>query len=198
MRKVIAIEFVTLDGVIQAPGGPEEDPSGKFTYGGWLGPNSDGVIGKVMKKQMNLPFDLLLGRKTYEIWAPYWPKHGEFWPGVNSATKYVASNTLTSNQWQPTVFLSGNIPEKVNQLKQHPGPNLHVYGSGNLLQTLFKHDLVDELWLKIFPITLGRGKRLFAEGTIPATFRVTESQVSPNGILVVNYERAGQVKTGVL
>lgn len=198
MRKVIAIEFVTLDGVIQAPGGPEEDPSGNFTYGGWLGPNSDAVIGAVMKKQMNLPFDLLLGRITFEIWAPYWPKHGEFWPGVNSATKYVASNTLTSGQWKPTVFLSGNIPEKVSQLKHQSGPNLHVYGSGNLLQTLFKHDLVDELWLKIFPITLGHGKRLFAEGTIPKTFNLTESQVSPNGIMVVNYERAGTVKTGNL
>jgi dihydrofolate reductase len=196
MRKVIALEFMSLDGVIQAGGAPEEDTSGGFAYGGWQVPYSDEVIDNVMNKQMNLPFDLLLGRKTFEIWVPYWPQHADIWPGAMTATKYVASNTMTSSEWQPSVFLSGDIAEKVSELKQQPGPDLHVYGSANLLQTLFKHDLVDELWLKIYPLTLGSGKRLFAEGTIPAAFKVTESQISPNGIIVANYERAGAVTTG--
>jgi dihydrofolate reductase len=196
MRKVIALEFITLDGVIQAGGAPEEDTSGGFTYGGWQAPYSDEVLGATMNRQMNLPFDLLLGRKTFEIWTPHWPHHVDEWPGVMTATKYVASNTMTSSEWQPTVFLNGDIAEKVSKLKQQPGPDLHVYGSANLLQTLFKHDLVDELWLKIYPLTLGSGKRLFTDGTIPAAFKVTESQVSPNGIIIVNYERAGAVKTG--
>ncbi|MFO1435067.1 MAG: dihydrofolate reductase family protein [Gammaproteobacteria bacterium] len=198
MRKIIALEFVTLDGVIQAGGGPEEDTSGGFAYGGWQAPYSDHVIGAVMKRQMNLPFDLLLGRKTFEIWAPYWPQHGDIWPAVNAATKYVATNTMTSHDWQPSVFLSGDIVGKITKLKQQPGPDLHVYGSANLLQTLFKHDLVDALWLKIYPITLGSGKRLFGDGTIPAAFKVTENQVSPSGIIIVNYERAGAITTGSL
>jgi len=196
MRKVIALEFMTLDGVIQAGGGPEEDTSGGFAYGGWQAVYSDDVLGTVMKKQLSLPFDLLLGRTTFDIWEPYWPQHADFWPGVMTATKYVASNTRTSSEWQPTVFFGGDIVEKVRQLKQQTGPNLHVFGSANLLQTLFKHDLVDELWLKIYPLTLGTGKKLFADGTLPAAFKVTESHVSPNGILLVNYERAGAVKTG--
>ncbi|MDE3229312.1 MAG: dihydrofolate reductase family protein, partial [Chloroflexota bacterium] len=168
MRKVIALEFITLDGVIQAGGGPEEDTSGGFAYGGWVAPYAgDDVAGAVIDKQMSLPFDLLLGRKTFDIWASYWPHHADDWPGVNPATKYVASNTMTSHEWQPSVFLSGDIAEHVNKLKQQPGPDLHVYGSANLLQTLMKHDLVDAFWLKIYPITLGSGKRLFAGGAIP-------------------------------
>lgn len=196
MRKVIVLEFITLDGVIQSGGGPEEDTSADFQYGGWYWAYDDDVIGETMNKQMNLPFELLLGRKTFEIWAPFWSKHGDMWAGVNPATKYVASNTITSHEWQPSVFLSGDVAEKVRQIKQQEGPDLHVYGSANLVQTLMKHDLVDEFWLKIFPITLGSGKRLFADGTIPAAFKVTESRVSPNGIIIVNYERAGEVKTG--
>lgn len=196
MKKLIALEFLSLDGVIQAPGGPEEDPSGGFAYGGWTVPYSDEEVGEVMQRQMNVPFDLLLGRKTFDIWAPYWPEHGDVWPAVNTVTKYVASNTLTSSAWQPTVFLSGDIAEKVRELKQQPGPDLHVYGSGDLLQTLLKHDLVDELWLKIYPLTLGRGKRLFADGAIPAAFKVTESRVTPSGVIIVNYARAGAVETG--
>ena len=198
MRKVIALEFITVDGVIQAGGGPDEDTSGGFAYGGWQAPYSDDVIGTVLNKQMNMPFDLLLGRKTFEIWEPFWPRHADIWPGAMTATKYVASNSMTSSEWQPSVFLSGDIAEKVSQLKQQTGPNLHVYGSANLLQTLFKHDLVDELWLKIYPLTLGTGKRLFTDGTIPAAFKVTESQLSPKGIIIVNYERAGAVTTGRL
>ena len=196
MRKVIALEFITLDGVIQAGGGEQEDTSGGFAYGGWQVPYSDDAVGNVMSKQMNLPFDLLLGRKTFDIWSAYWPLHGDQWAGVNPATKYVASNTLTSSDWQPTVFLSGDIAEKVRQLKQQDAPDLHLYGSANLLQTLMKHDLVDEFWLKIYPLTLGNGKRLFTDGTIPAAFKVTESQISPNGIIIANYVRAGGVETG--
>ena len=198
MRKVIVLEFITLDGVIQAGGGPEEDTSGGFAYGGWQAPYSDDVLGTVMKRQMNMPFDLLLGRKTFEIWAPYWPHHADIWPGVNPATKYVASNTITSHEWQPSVFLGGDIVEKVNKIKQTQGPDLHVYGSANLVQTLMKHDLVDAFWLKIYPLTLGSGKRLFAEGTIPAAFKVTESTVSSTGVILVNYERAGAIPTNTV
>ena len=198
MRKIIVLEFLTLDGVIQAPGGPEEDRSDGFAYGGWMAPHSDAASNTAMQKQMNVPFDLLLGRKTFDIWANFWPQHGSFWPGVNTATKYVASNTLTSHEWQPSVFLSGNIVEKITAIKQQPGRDLHVYGSANLVQTLLKHDLVDALWLKIFPITLGSGKKLFAGGTIPAAFKVTESTVTPAGVIFVNYERAGAVQTGLM
>jgi len=190
MRKVIVLEHISLDGVIQAPGGPDEDTSGGFAYGGWIAPYADAVLGTALRKQMNLPFDLLIGRKTFDIWAPYWPNHGDAWPGVNTATKYVASNTMTHSEWQPSVILNGDIAEKVAKIKQQPGPDLHVWGSGNLLQTLIKHDLVDTFWLMIYPITLGAGKRLFAEGTIPMAFKVTESIVAPNGVIVVNYERA--------
>ena len=198
MRKVIVLEFITLDGVIQAGGGPEEDTSGGFKYGGWQAPYSDDVLGTVMKRQMNMPFDLLLGRKTFEIWAPYWPHHADIWPGVNPATKYVASNTITTHEWQPSVFLGGDIVEKVNNIKQTQGPDLHVYGSANLVQTLMKHDVVDAFWLKIYPLTLGSGKRLFAEGTIPAAFKVTDCKVSPSGVIIVNYERAGAITTNTV
>jgi len=196
MRKITVLEHISMDGVIQAPGGPEEDTSGGFTHGGWIAPYADEVSGTALRKQMNMPFDLLLGRKTFDIWEPYWPKHADAWPGVNKATKYVASNTMTSSEWQPSVFLNGDIPEKVAQIKQGQGPDLHVWGSGNLLQTLIKHDLVDAFWLMIYPITLGSGKRLFADGTIPAAFKVTESIVTPSGVLIVNYERAGAVTAG--
>jgi dihydrofolate reductase len=195
MRKVIVLEHISLDGVIQAPGGPEEDTSGGFKYGGWIGSYSDKILGTALRKQMNSPFDLLLGRKTFDIWEPFWPQHADEWPGVNTATKYVASNTRTSSEWQPSVFLNGDIPEKVAKLKQGQGPDLHVWGSGNLLQTLIKHDLVNTFWLMIYPITLGGGKRLFADGTIPAAFKVTESQVGSNGVIIVNYERAGAITT---
>ena len=198
MTKVIVIEFITLDGVIQAGGGPEEDTSGGFAYGGWEVPYGDDVVGAAITKQMNMPFDLLLGRKTFEIWAPFWPQHTDIWPGVNTATKYVASNTMTSHEWQPSVFLRGDVAEEVAKIKQQPGPDLNVWGSGNLLQTLIKHDLVDVFWLMIYPLTLGAGKRLFGEGTIPAAFKVTESIVGSNGVIIVNYERAGAVRTGSL
>ena len=193
MRKIIVLEHISLDGVIQAPGGPDEDTSGGFAYGGWISAYSDAILGTALRKQMNLPFDLLVGRTTFEIWEPYWPQHADVWQGVNTATKYVASNTRTSSQWQPSVFLNGDIAEKVAKIKQQQGPDLHVWGSGNLLQTLIKHDLVDTFWLMIYPITLGDGKRLFADGTIPASFKVTESQVASNGVIIVNYERVGAI-----
>ncbi|MEC0256978.1 hypothetical protein PAEVO_17160 [Paenibacillus sp. GM2FR] len=198
MRKIIVLEHVSLDGVIQAPGERDEDISGGFAYGGWSAPYSNEIVGTLLRRQMNMPFDLLLGRKTYEIWAPYWPQHADVWPRANKATKYVVSNTMTSGVWQPSVFLSGDIAGKITQIKQQQGPDLHVWGSGDLIQTLIKHDLVDVFWLMIYPITLGSGKRLFADGTTPAAFKVTESKVAPNGVIVVNYERAGAITTGSL
>jgi dihydrofolate reductase len=162
---------------------------------------------------MNLPFDLLLGRRTFDIWAQFWPQHSDMWPAVKTATKYVTSNTMTSHAWQPSGFLNPgflnpgflnpgflneDIAEKITKIKQQEGPDLQVYGSANLVQTLLKHDLVDAFWLKIFPVTLGSGKRLFAEGTISAAFKVTESTVTSKGVIIVNYERAGAVPTGSL
>jgi dihydrofolate reductase len=198
MRKIIVLEHISLDGVIQAPGGPEEDTSDGFAYGGWSAPYSDEIIGTALIKKMNMPFDLLLGRRTFDIWAGYWPQHNDFWPAVNTATKYVASNTMTSHEWQPSVFLNGDIAEKITKIKQQQGPELHVWGSGDLIQTLMKNDLVDMFWLMIYPITLGSGKRLFADGTIPAAFNVTESTVGSSGVILLNYERAGAVPTGSL
>ena len=190
MRKIVVLEHISLDGVIQGPGGPDEDTSGGFAHGGWISPHSEAILGTALMRQMNMPFDLLLGRKTFDIWAPYWPHHADAWPNVNTATKYIASNTITSGEWHPSVFLDGDIAEKVAKIKQQQGPDLHVWGSADLLQTLIKHDLVDTFWLMIYPITLGVGKRLFADGTIPMAFKVTESQVTPSGVIVVNYERA--------
>jgi len=198
MRKAIVLEHLSLDGVIQAPGGPDEDPGSGFAHGGWAAPFDDPAIGALVKKQMDAPFDLLLGRKTFDIWAEFWPKHGDIWPAVNTVTKFVASNTMTSGAWQPSVFLDGDVAQKIAGIKQQPGPDLHIWGSSNLIQTLLKHDLVDVLWLMIYPLTLGSGKRLFADGTIPAAFRVTESTVAPNGVIAVNYERAGALTTGNL
>lgn len=195
MRSIIVLEHISLDGIIQAPGEPEEDTSGGFAHGGWISSYSDEMLETLLRKQMNSPFDLLLGRTTFEIWEPYWPQHAAIWPNVNRATKYVASNTRTSSNWQPSVFLSGDIVEKVATIKQQQGPDLHVWGSGNLIQTLIKHELVDTFWLMIYPLTLGEGKRLFADGTIPAAFKVTESKVTPTGIIVVNYERTGAITT---
>jgi len=206
MRKVILLTFVSLDGVMQAPGGPEEDTSGGFKYGGWTVPYHDEVTGKVMEEQMSKPFDLLLGRKTYDIFASYWPEHADEWPGVNQATKYVASHKPLEFTWENSVQLEGDVAEEIRKLKKQPlrdataadgdAPDLQVYGSSNLVQTLLKHDLADELWLKTFPVSLGKGKRLWGEGTIPAAFKLTESTVSPSGVIIANYKRDGDVKTG--
>ena len=192
MRRIIACEFMTLDGVIQN----EENDGDGFKYGGWFFPYADEVTGAVVQARLAKPVDLLLGRKTFEGWETYWPTHSNFWPNVMTATKYVASNTRDSSDWQPTVFLSGDLAEKVRQLKQTNGPDLHVFGSADLLQTLFKEDLVDALELMIIPITLGTGKRLFQGGTIPAAFKVTSGQVAPKGIIIATYERDGDVKKG--
>jgi len=198
MRKIIVLSFLTLDGVMQAPGGPEEDTSGGFKYGGWTFPYFDDFAGKVMNEQMSLErSELLLGRKTYEIFAGYWPHHADGWPGINDVKKYVASDDATLKlEWENSVLLTGDVAEEVKKLKSDSGPDLQVWGSGNLIQTLLKHDLVDELKLKIFPITLGGGKRLFAEGTIPAAFKLIESKISPTGVIFANYTRAGKVETG--
>jgi len=181
---------------MQAPGGPTEDTSGNFTYGGWTVPYFDEFGGKIMTEQMSQPFDLLLGRKTFEIFASYWPHHEEEGAAINSATKYVASHTLTTHAWRKSVFLTGNVVDEIRTLKQQDGPDLQVHGSGNLIQTLLSHDLVDELWLKIFPVTLGQGKRLFDQGTLPASYTLVESQSSPSGVIIATFKRAGEVKTG--
>jgi len=183
---------------MQAPGGPEEDASGGFKYGGWTAPyfhDADKAAGELMERQMKSA-DLLLGRKTFEIFAAYWPEHADYWPGINDVTKYVMSNTTDKSDWQNSVFL--NSVDDIKKLKNSEGSDLQVHGSGNLIQTLLKHDLVDELWLKTFPVTLGNGKRLFGEGTIPAAFTLTESLVTPGGVIFANYKRAGDVKTGTV
>jgi dihydrofolate reductase len=196
MRKIIVLTFITLDGVMQGPGGPTEDTSGNFTYGGWTVPYFDEFLGQTMAEQMGRPFDLLLGRKTFEIFASYWPHHADEGPEINNATKYVASHTLTEHEWQKTVFLKGDVVEEIKKLKQQDGPDLQVHGSSRLIQTLLAHDLVDEFWLKIFPVTLGMGKRLFDSGTIPAAYTLTESKASPSGVMIATFKRAGEVKTG--
>jgi len=198
MRRIVVLSFITLDGVMQAPGGPEEDTSNGFEYGGWTAPffyEADEAAGKLMEKQMKSA-DLLLGRKTFEIFAAYWPEHADYWPGINEVAKYVMSNTMDKSDWQNSVFLK-NVDE-IKKLRNSEGSDIQVHGSGNLIQTLLKHDLVDELWLKTFPVTLGTGKRLFGEGTIPAAFTLTESLVTPNGVIFANYKRAGKVKTGTI
>jgi len=193
MRKIIVLSFITLDGVMQGPGGPTEDTSGNFTYGGWTVPYFDDFLGITMFEQMSRPFDLLLGRKTFEIFASYWPNQES---PINEATKYVASNTLTKHEWNKSVFLSGDVVEKIKKIKQQDGPELQVHGSGNLIQTLLENDLVDEFWLKIFPVTLGVGKRLFDKGTVPASYTLVESKSSPSGVIIASIKRAGEVKTG--
>jgi dihydrofolate reductase len=200
MRRIIVLTFITLDGVMQAPGGPEEDPSGGFRFGGWTVPYFDEFAGNVMTRQMSRPFDLLLGRRTYEIFASYWPYHDTpgdpIAGGINRARKYVVSGTLTKPEWKNTVVIRGDVPEEIRRLKEEDGPEIQVHGSGNLIQTLLAHDLVDELWLKIFPVTLGPGKRLFADGTRPAAYTLRECETSPAGVIIASYVRAGEVRTG--
>ena len=196
MRKIIVLTFISLDGVMQGPGGPQEDTSGGFTLGGWTVPFFDDFLGTVMGEQMSQPFDLLLGRKTFEIFASYWPDHEEDGKEINSASKYVASNTLTEHEWQKSLFLRGDVVKQVEKLKSEDGPNLQVHGSSNFIQTLLNHDLVDELWLKIFPVVLGKGKRLFESETTPSSFTLVDSQVSPKGVIIANYKRSGAVQTG--
>ncbi|MPR34809.1 dihydrofolate reductase family protein [Salmonirosea aquatica] len=195
MRKIIVLSMITLDGVLQGPGGPEEDPSGGFNYGGWVAPYSDEVGDKVMEKLLK-PADLLLGRKTFQIWENYWPKHADFWPSINEVTKYVMSTTVEKSDWNACVFL--NSLSDIEKLKASDGSDIQVWGSGELAQLLFKNDLVDDLWLMIHPLTLGEGKKLFDKGAIPAAFTLTESVVTSTGVLMAHYERAGEVKTGTV
>lgn len=199
MRKIVVLSFISLDGVMQAPGGPEEDTSGGFEFGGWTVPYFDEFSGNIMSEQMSMPFDLLLGRKTYDIFASYWPKQDpETLASVpfNKATKYVVSGTSPELTWEKSELIDGDVVARLKELKQQDGPVLQVHGSGNLIQTLLKNDLVDELWLKIFPITLGKGKRLFADGTIPVSYELAETKTSPSGVIFANYKKSGEVKTG--
>jgi len=197
MRKLIVLTFMTLDGVMQAPGGPEEDTSGGFKFGGWSVGYFDDVVGQAMAEQMGHPFDLLLGRRTFDIFATFWPKvTDETGRGINSATKYVVSHRPVNLDWKTTVLITGDVVDKIKKLKAEDGPELQVHGSGDLIQTLLKSDLVDELWLKTFPVVLGTGKRLFARGTIPAGFTLLRSTTSPSGVVIGTYARAGEVKIG--
>jgi dihydrofolate reductase len=197
MRKLVVNTFLTLDGVMQAPGGPEEDPSGGFTHGGWSVNYWDEQMGQAMGEFMGKPFDLLLGRKTYEIFAAHWPHSEE--PGadvLNNARKYVASRTLDSVDWQNSTLLEGDVAEAVAKLKQENGPEIQVHGSGDLIQTLLRHDLVDRFGVWIFPVVLGTGKRLFADGTIPRGFRAVDSWTSTTGVINAAYELAGDIEYG--
>ena len=199
MRKLTVNTFATLDGVMQAPGGPEEDPTGGFQHGGWSAAYWDEAMGAWMGEFMGKPFDLLLGRKTYEIFAAYWPYSQE--PGaeeLNAATKYVASRTLRSVDWQNSRLLEGDAAQAVARLKKENGPELQVHGSANLLQTLLRHGLIDELRVWIFPVVLGRGKRLFAEGTVPAGLELVDSKIASTGVVFLTYRPAGEPREGSL
>ena len=195
MRKIVVLSTITLDGVMQAPGAPGEDISDGFKYGGWCAPYGDEVSDEVMKKEMQ-PADLLLGRNTFKIFESFWPQHVELWPTVNDVTKYVLSGTLERSDWQNCVFLK-SIAD-VEKLKRSQGADLHIWGSSQLIHQLLQHDLVDELWLNIHPIILGRGKKLFSDSSMPAAFTLIESTITPRGVIMVNYKRAGKVKTGTV
>lgn len=185
--------MITLDGVMQAPGGPDEDVSGGFKYGGWTVSYGDELFGKIMQEEMK-PADYLLGRKTFDIFSSYWPYHADFWPAVNEGTKYVLSHTMEESDWKNTVVLK-NVTD-IQKLKQSEGADIQVWGSGELISLLLKHDLVDELRLKIYPLTLGEGKKLFGNETVPAAFVLTESHVTSKGVIIANYKRSGEIITG--
>lgn len=195
MRRIIVLSFISLDGVVQAPGGPEEDTSGGFKYGGWIAPYGDEALNKMMQKQME-PADLLLGRKTFEIFAGYWPAHADYWPGINDVAKYCFSNTLKQSGWKNAVFLT--TVADIEKLKNSNGADIKVWGSSKLVQLLLKHDLVDEFWLNIYPVILGEGKRLFGSDAMPAAFKLTESHVTTSGVIMANYTRAVKVETGTV
>ncbi|HEY8959688.1 dihydrofolate reductase family protein [Chitinophaga sp.] len=193
MRKITVLSMITLDGVMQAPGGPGEDTSGGFKYGGWTAPYGDELFGEIMKEELK-PADYILGRKTFEIFESYWPRHAAFWPGINDGNKYVLSQTREKSDWKNTIFLKS--PEDIQELKNSEGGDIQVWGSAKLIQLLLKHDLVDELRLKIYPLILGEGKKLFENGVIPAAFTLTGTQVTTKGVIVASYKRAGEVVTG--
>jgi dihydrofolate reductase len=193
MRKIVTTTFVTLDGVMQGPGGPEEDTSGGFTQGGWTANYDDDMTGQVIDGFMKIPFELLLGRKTYDIWAAFWPNTDEA-PNIarpfNATKKYVVSHNNAELSWHNAVVVTGSdIVSEIKKLKGMDGPDLWVWGSGNLIQTLLKHNLVDEMYIWTYPVTLGGGKRLFSEGSVPAAFKLASSQVTPMGVIIAHYER---------
>jgi dihydrofolate reductase len=195
MRKIISISFISLDGVIQSPGSPEEDPSGNFSQGGWVAPFNEDLDNHLMQKLLQ-PTDLLLGRKTFEIWEDYWPENAGNWPDINEVTKFVFSTTKETSDWANSVFVK-DLSSLIS-LKNSAGPDLKVWGSSKLVQLLLENDLIDEFWLLIFPLTLGTGKRLFGEEAIPVAFTLTESFVTPNGVILINYERKGPVEKGTI
>lgn len=192
MRRIIVFSMITLDGVMQAPGGRQEDTAGGFKLGGWTAAYSDEVFGRVLKEELK-PADYLLGRKTFEIWEGYWPHHADFWPGINDGNKYVLSQTRDKSDWKHTHFL--RTVEDLKKLKNSEGGDIHVWGSSELIQLLLKHDLVDELRLKIYPLILGEGKKLFQNGAMPAAYTLSESQVTSTGVIIAYYKRAGDVVT---
>jgi dihydrofolate reductase len=199
VRKIVVLTMISLDGVMQAPGGPEEDTSGGFKYGGWAMAHSDESFGDMLNEELSVPFDLLLGRKTYQIFAGYWPKQtGSIADPFNKAKKYVVSDKGVDLTWEESILIHDDVVAKLKALKAEDGPMLQVHGSGVLIQTLLKNDLIDELRLRIFPNTLGAGKRLFAEGTMPATFELIESKALPSGIIIANYKGSGELKTNSL
>ncbi|HET7000222.1 MAG TPA: dihydrofolate reductase family protein [Puia sp.] len=200
MRKIVVLSMITLDGVMQAPGGPKEDTSGGFKYGGWTASYTDEAFGKVLQKELE-PADYLLGRKTFKIWAGYWPEHGDFWPGINAGTKYVFSKKLKKSDPLVTGWKNSAVVKSVadiKKIKNSKGPDIQVWGSSELIQLLLKNDLVDELRIKIYPLTLGKGKKILQNGTIPAAFTLTESVVTSTGVIIASYRRAGNVKTGTV
>jgi len=195
VRKIIVLSRITLDGVLQAPSGSDEDTSSGFEFGGWTLPYNDETAKKVFQKMMT-PTDLLLGRKTYEVFVGYWPEHAENWEGINDVTKYVLSKTIKKSDWKNTVFL--NSLADIKKIKESKGSDLKIWGSSELIQLLLKNDLVDELWFGIYPLTLGKGKKLFASGVIPAAFILVESIVTTSGVIFVHYKRDGKVKAGAI
>jgi len=200
MRKIVVLSMITLDGVMQSPGAPGEDQSNDFNYGGWIEPYGDKVYNKVVQEEMKQA-DYLLGRKTFKIWANYWPDHAQFWPGIMKGKKYVFSKKMKKSDpmvtgWKNSIVIKDL--DDIKELKSAKGPNIQVWGSSELIQLLLKNDLVDELKLKIHPLTLGKGKKLFRKGTIPASFTLTKSVTTPSGVIIANYKRAGKVKTGTV
>lgn len=185
--------MITLDGIMQGPGGPEEDTSGDFKYGGWTVSYGDELFGEIMKEEMK-PSDYLLGRKTFEIFESYWPEHASFWPSINDGTKYVLSETRGNSDWKNTIFLKSL--EDIENLKNSEGADIQIWGSSKLIQLLLKHDLVDEMRLKIYPLILGEGKKIFDNNVVPAAFKLAESQVTSKGVIVVTYKRDGEITTG--
>jgi dihydrofolate reductase len=198
MRKLIVSTFLTLDGVMQAPGGPGEDDRGGFTHGGWSVNYWDEKMLQVMGEAMSTPFDLVLGRRTYDIFAAYWP-HATDEQGakpLNDATKYVASRSHPELTWSTSVLIDGDAADGIAALKKEDGPELQVHGSGNLIQTLLRHSLVDQFRLWVFPLVIGSGKRLFADGTIPSGLTLVNSTVSTTGVVIGTYEPAGEIVPG--